>query len=93
VPVEEDIAMQIPRFGVLTMLGARGTPGYVMVDRHTGRIIDGVYTVRDLALDVAAFNEACGEPPYPKMTPDAAALALRFPRPDWVQEYRQREAV
>ena len=67
-----------PRFGVLTIVVPSGRHGYVIVDTQTGRITDGVYTIRDMALAVAAHNDARGEPAE-DMTPTAEALGLRFP--------------
>ena len=69
----------IPRFGVLTIHMIDGRHGYVIFDRQTARITDGVYGVLGLALDVAAANEALGRVAYEGMTPDAEALGLRFP--------------
>jgi len=66
-----------PRFGVLTIVVQSGRHGYVIVDTLTGRITDGVYDVRDTALDVAAGSETSGPPT--DMTPTAEALGLRFP--------------
>ena len=65
------------RFGVLTIVLPSTQHGYVIVDTQTGRITDGVYAVRAMALDVAAASEIAGPPT--DMTPPAEALGLRFP--------------
>jgi hypothetical protein len=69
-----------PRFAVLTLAVPSEPHGYVIFDRHTGRITAGVYFVRALALEVAAFNEHSGMP-TPEMTPTTEALGLLFPVP------------
>jgi hypothetical protein len=68
----------MPRFGVLTIQQHDRT-AYVIFDRQTARITDGVYAVLNLALDVAAYNEALGAVAQAGMTPHAEALGLRFP--------------
>ena len=67
----------MPRFAVLA-LERTWTARYVIYDRATQRIVDGVYASRVQALDVAAWLETEGEP-VPDMTPNAEALGLLFP--------------
>lgn len=69
----------VPRFAVLTLALPNEHHGYVIFDRQTARITDGVYTFLSLALEVAAYNEERGVPTA-DMTPDAEALGLRFAR-------------
>jgi hypothetical protein len=66
------------RFAVLS-LERTWTARYVIYDRATQRIVDGVYSFRLQALDVAAWLEMEGEP-VPGMTPNADALGLLFPK-------------
>ena len=67
-----------PRFAVLTIVTMDGRPGYVIFDCQTARIIDGVYTILDMALDVAANAERLDDPAR-GMPPMTEGLALRFP--------------
>jgi hypothetical protein len=70
-------ARRSPRFAVLPLASDGRVPRYVIVDRHTARIVDGVCLARDLALEVAACCEQRGSPA--DMTPTAEALGLLFP--------------
>jgi hypothetical protein len=78
-PIAQGDDPHLPRFGVLPLTLAGWTPrGYVIYDRATGCITDGVYFDRALALDVCAFCERNGGG-APEMTPTAEALGLLFP--------------
>jgi hypothetical protein len=70
--------MPHPRFGVLTLAPQERHQRYVIVDCHTGGIVDGVYHLRDVALRAAAYLEELGEP-IEDMVPNAEALDLLFP--------------
>jgi hypothetical protein len=82
--------MSTLRFGVLTIsvvnTGGQPYAGYVIVDRATGQIVDGVYFHKDLALEVAACNIVRNAPPQ-GMTPTARALGLAFPSDDILRHY------
>jgi hypothetical protein len=68
-----------PRFAVLPLAPVNGHPSYVIVDQATGRIVDGVYSVRAMALDVAAFYSGSDLPVPEERTPSAEGLGLLFP--------------
>jgi hypothetical protein len=68
-----------PRFGVLRLAPDGQTPRYVIYDRQTQRITNGVYFVLDLALENAA-NAECNGADVDDMTPCAEALDLLFPK-------------
>jgi hypothetical protein len=69
--------MREPRFGVLTIVGREETPGYVIFDRVTGRIVNGVYFDKYAALEIArTYSPEHGRE---FMTPSSEALALSFP--------------
>jgi hypothetical protein len=70
---------RIPRFGVLPLEREGRTPRYVIYDRRTQRITNGVYFVLHLALENAANAEESGGD-VPDMTPYTEALGLLFPR-------------
>jgi hypothetical protein len=82
--------MNTVRFGVLTIsvVDTMGQPhsGYVIFDRATSRIVDGVYFRKELALEVAACNIIRNAPPQ-DMTPTAGALGLEFPSDDTLRHY------
>ena len=67
----------MPRFAVLPII-PYGRTTYVIYDRATQRIVDGVYAIRAQALDVAACFETVGAP-VSDMTPTAEGLGLLFP--------------
>jgi hypothetical protein len=69
----------LPRYAVLTLaFDLKHCPrGYVIYDQGTGRIVDGVYAVKDMALAVA--GHCCLHGPPDDMTPHAEALGLLFP--------------
>ena len=69
-----------PRFAVLALAPGETGERYVIFDRHTARITDGVYGLLEMALEVAAYTEAGGRPAE-DMTPTAEALGLLFPTP------------
>jgi|RhiMetdeSRZDD1v2_1073273.scaffolds.fasta_scaffold1650936_1 hypothetical protein len=69
---------RLPRFGVLPLDRDGRRPRYVIYDRLTQRITNGVYMVLDLALANAANAEARGAD-VPDMTPYPEALGLLFP--------------
>ena len=68
----------LPRFGVLPLASESRRPHYVIYDRQTQRITNGVYFVLDLALANAANAEQAGAD-VDDMTPTATALGLLFP--------------
>lgn len=70
------------RFAVLPIVPfAQGSEArYVVVDRAVSRMVDGVYGVRQMALDAAAHYNAQGGAPSDR-APNAAALGLLFPPP------------
>jgi hypothetical protein len=82
--------MSTLRYGVLTIAGLRH-PGYVVFDRATGQIVDGVYVRKQDALEVAACNNIRHAAPK-DMTPTACALGLEFPSDDLLAALMAPEA-
>jgi hypothetical protein len=68
-----------PRFGVLQLATEQRTPRYVIYDRLTQRITNGVYFVLHLALENAANANTNGGD-VEDMTPCPAALGLVYPK-------------
>jgi hypothetical protein len=75
----EDFLGLLPRFAVLPLAPDGRNPCYVIYDRLTQRITNGVYFVLDLALANAANAEERGAD-VADMTPNAEALGLLFPQ-------------
>jgi hypothetical protein len=67
-----------PRFAVLPLAKDGRQSRYVIYDRLTQRITNGVYGILDMALANAAYAEACGAD-IEDMTPCTEALGLLFP--------------
>jgi len=68
------------RFAVLTLALPEGTHGYVVFDRQTARIVDGVYPGLPLAVMAAALCEVHSGA-REGIPISAEALGLRFPPP------------
>src|SRR5262249_39335864 len=79
----------MPRFAVLPLAPDGRSRGYVVYDRQTQRITNGVYVVLAHALANAASAELYGSD-VPNMTPDAEALGLLFPPPRKTGRLRRR---
>ena len=73
-------AAKLPRFGVLPLARHGRRARYVIYDRQTQRITNGVYFLLADALGNAASAEAYGAN-VADMTPYAEALGLLFPAP------------